>query len=125
MQIVREKPQIDLVFKVSSWALRQEVEQKDRNADPFKTQCCLKEFETANFETQNPKMRFLVPFSPSTLSGNICKVEESGLGFLHAAENNSLDSNLKLTEDSLQVIAGLETKSCSCWLALENRQLRA
>ncbi len=121
MQIVREKPKIDLVFKVSSWALRQEVEQKDRNTDSFEIYSCLKELETANFETRNPKMRFLVPLSPSTLSGDICKVEESDLDFLHAAENNSLDSNLKLTEDNLQIVTGLETKSFSCWLALENR----
>jgi len=125
MQIVNEKPQIDLALKVCLWALRQEVEQKDRKTDPLKIYSCLKEFETANFETRNPQMKFSVSSNTSTLSGKMYKVKESGLDFLQAVENSALDYNLKLTETGSQIAADREIEPCSYRLALEGKLLRA
>ena len=106
MQIVKEKPQIDLVLKAYILVIRQEIEQKDRHIDALKIYNCLNEFETANFETQNPEMKYLISFNTSTLSGNTYKVVESGLNLLQSAENDSLNTNLELTETGLQVVTG-------------------
>ena len=56
MSIVNEKPQLDLVLALPR-ATGQEIEQKERHNDAFKICSCFKEFETANFETRNPKMK--------------------------------------------------------------------
>ena len=118
MRLIK-KPYIDLVLKAHYRAARQEVEQKDRTKDKFRTYCCLKEFETANFETRNPKMRFFIPYSTSTLAGNTCKVEEQDLAFLQTAKKDLLDFNLQLTENRLQTVTGQATEACSCPLTPE------
>lgn len=105
MQIIK-KPQIDLVLKAYIQATGQEIEQKDRSTDQLKIHSCLEEFETANFGTQNPEMKFSIPSSTSTLSGNTYKAEEPGLNLLQAAERNSLNFNLDLSENGLQVVPG-------------------
>ena len=64
MQLIK-KPEIDLVLKAQKGAARQEVKQKDRYIENFKTHSCLKDFETVNFETLNPKMRFLFHTIPA------------------------------------------------------------
>jgi len=114
-----KKPEIDLVSKAHKGAARQEVEQKDRFTDKFKTHSCFKNFETPNFETRNPKMRFSIPSSTSTLSGNTCKVEELGLIFLQTANKGLLDFNLQLTENRLQAVTGQATEYCFCPLTPE------
>jgi hypothetical protein len=116
MQLIK-KPKIDLVLKAHKGAARQEVEQKDRSTDKFKTHSCLNKFETANFETRNPKMRFSIP--SSTLSGNTCKVEELGLVSLQTANKGLLDFNLRLTENRLQAVNVQATEYCFCPLAPE------
>jgi hypothetical protein len=112
MQLIK-KPKIDLVLRAHKGATRQEVKQKDRYTDEFEIHSCLKEFETANFETRNPKMRFSIPSSTSTLS-NTCKVEKPGLAFLQNAKKGLLDFNLRLTENRLQAVTGQATEYCSC-----------
>jgi len=118
MQLIR-KPYIDLVLKAHKEAARQEVEQKDRFTDRLKTHSCLKEFETANFETRNPEMRFFIPSSTNSLSGNTCKVEEQGLAFLQTSKKSLLDFNLRLTENRLQAVTGQATECCYCPLTPE------
>ncbi|AKB78761.1 hypothetical protein MSHOH_2278 [Methanosarcina horonobensis HB-1 = JCM 15518] len=125
MSIVKEKPRLDLVL-AHPGATGQEFEQKDRHNDALKTYSCFKEFETANFETRNPEMKlFIHPgtyFTPSnvrSLSGKICKVEESGLCFLQTAERNYQNFNL-LTE-SYSFLTGRASELCSCPEAPENR----
>ena len=63
-------------------------------------------------------MKFSIPSNTSTLSGNTCKVEEPGLNLLQAAERNSLNFNLELTETDLQVVTGA-AEHFSCPLAPE------
>jgi hypothetical protein len=116
MQLI-EKPKIDRVLETHKETARQEVEQKDRYTDKLKTHSCLKEFETANFETRNPEMRFSIP--SSTLSGNTCKVEEQYPAFLQTAKKGLLDFNLRLTENRLQAVTGQATEYCSCPLTPE------
>ena len=118
MQLIK-KPEIDLVLKAQKGAARQEVKQKDRYIENFKTHSCLKDFETVNFETLNPKMRFFVPYNTSTLSGNACKAEEQGLTFLQTAKKGFLDFNLQLTEIRLQAAPGQATECHSCPFTLE------
>lgn len=120
MQIIKEKPQIDLVLKAYILVIRQEIEQKDRHIDALKIYNCLNEFETANFETQNPEMKYLISFNTSTLSGNTYKVVESGLNLLQSAENDSLNTNLELTETGLQVVTGWTAEPCFRPLVLED-----
>lgn len=115
MQLIK-KPKIDLVLKAHKGASRQEVKQKDRYTDKFKTYSCLKEFETANFETRNPKIRFSI--SSSTLSNNY-KVEKPGLAFLQTTNKDILNLNLWLTENRLQAVTGQATEYCSCPLTPE------
>ena len=130
MQIIK-KPQIDLVLKAYIQATGQEeIEQKNRYTDQLKIHRCFKKFETVNFETQNPEMKFSIPSSTitlsgntiilsgstSTLSGNTCTVEEQRLNLLQAAERNSLNFNLDLSEIDLQVVTGA-AKHFSCPLA--------
>ncbi len=118
MQLIK-KPEIDLVLKAYNGAARQEVEQKDRFTDKLKTYGCLKELKTANFETQNPKMRIYFISSTSALSGNTCKVEEQSPAFLQTAKKGLFDFNLRLTENSLQAVTGQATECCSCPLTPE------
>jgi hypothetical protein len=118
MQLIK-KPEIDLVLKAYKGAARQEIEQKDRFTDKLKIHGCLKEPKTANFETQNPKMRVYITFSTSALSGNTCKVEEQGPAFLQTAKKGLLDFNLRLTEKCLQAVTGQVTEYCSCSLTQE------
>jgi len=120
MQIIKEKPQIDLVLKAYIRANRQEIEQKDRHTDAFEIYSCLKEPKTANFETQNPKMKHLISFNTSTLSGNTCKVENSGLYLLQSVENNSSNLELELTETGLQIVTGWTAEPCFCPLVRED-----
>jgi hypothetical protein len=115
MQLIK-KPTIDLVLKARQGAARQEVKQKDRYTDKFKAHSYLWEFETANFETQNPKMRFSI--SSSTLI-NTFKVEKPGLFFLQTASKDLLGFNLQLIENFLQVVIGQATKYYPCPLTLE------
>lgn len=126
MWIVKEKPQLDLVLKAHPGATGQKIEQKDRHDDALNTYSCFKEFETANFETLNPKMKFsiqpttyFISSNASTLSGKICKVEESGLNLLQTAETSHLNFN-QLTE-SYSVVTGRATELSSCPEAPENR----
>ena len=124
MSIVNEKPQLDLVLALPG-ATGQEIEQKERHNDALKICSCFKEFETANFETRNPKMKSSIQPSEyfvsntSTLSGNVCKVKEAGLTFLHTAETGYLNFN-RLTE-SYPVVTGRASESLSCPEAPENR----
>ncbi|MHC1754222.1 MAG: hypothetical protein AB9861_02105 [Methanosarcina sp.] len=125
MSIVKEKPQLDLVLAHPE-ATGQEIEQKDRHNDALKIYSCFKEFETANFETLNPKMKFsiqpttcFIPSNASTLSGKICKVKESGLNLLQTAETGHLNFN-QLTE-SYSVVTGRAIKLLSCPETPENR----
>jgi hypothetical protein len=118
MQLIK-KPEIDLVLKAYKGAARQEVEQKDRFTNKLKTHGCLKELKTANFETQNPKMRFYIISSTSALSGNTCKIEEQSSAFLQTANKGLLDFNLLLTENRLQAVTGQATECCSCPLTPE------
>ena len=115
MQLIK-KPKIALVLKVHKGASRQEVKQKDRFKDKFKTYSCLKELKTANFETRNPKIRFSI--SSSTLS-NTSKVEKSVLSFLQTANKGLFNLNLWLTENRLQAVTGQATEYCSCPLTPE------
>ncbi|MDP4197590.1 MAG: hypothetical protein Q8940_21270 [Bacteroidota bacterium] len=117
MQLIK-KPEIDLVLKAYKGAARQEIEQKDRFTK-LKTHGCLKELKTANFETQNPKMKFYIISSTSALSGNTCKVEEQSPAFLQTAKKGLLDFNLRLTENCLQAVTGQATEYCSCPLTPE------
>ena len=119
MSIVKEKTQLDLVLKAHPGAIGQEIEQKDRHDDALKIYSCLKEFETAIFETLNPKMKFSIqsgtypiPPNPSSLSGKISGVEESGFNFLQAVERSRLNFN-QLTE-SHSVVTGRVPELCSC-----------
>lgn len=125
MSIVNEKPQLDLVLALPG-ANGQEIEQKDRNNDSLKIYRCFKEFETSDFETLNPKMKpYIQPgvysnsSNASTLSGKICKVEESCLDLLQTSETGYLNFN-QLTE-SYSVITGRASKLRSCPKAPENR----
>lgn len=126
MSIVNEKPQLDLVLALPE-VIRQEIEQKERHNDAFKICSCFKEFETAYLETQNPRMKFSIQPSAysissntSTLSGNVCKVEESGLTFLQAAEIDYLSFN-PLTESN-SILTGRASEFLSCPEAPENRK---
>lgn len=129
MSIVKEKPQLDFVLKAHPGVIGQEIEQKDRHDDALKIYSCLKEFETANFETLNPKMKFsiqpgtyFIPSNTSTLSGKICKVEESCFNFLQAAERSRLNFN-QLTESN-SVVTDRATELCSCPEAPEAPEAR-
>jgi hypothetical protein len=118
MQLIK-KPEIDLVLEAQKGTARQEIEQKNRYTDKLKTYSCLKEFETANFETLNPEMRFFIPYNNSTLSGSTCKAEEPGLAFLQTAKKDVSGFNLQLTENVLQVVTCKATEYCSCPLTQE------
>ena len=124
MSIVNEKPQLDLVLALPG-ATGQEIEQKERNNDALKICSCFKEFETANFETRNPKMKFSIQpgeyfvSNTSTLSGNVYKVKEAGLTFLDTAETGYLNFN-RLAE-SYPVVAGRASEFLSRPEAPENR----
>lgn len=125
MSIVKEKPQLDLVFKAHPGAIGQEIEQKDRHNDAFEIYGCFKELETANFETLNPKMKFsiqpavyFISSNASTLSGKVRKIEESGLTLLQTAEKDRLNFN-RLT-GSYPVLTGRATELCSCPRAPRN-----
>jgi hypothetical protein len=89
MQITNEKPPIDLVIEAHIRANGQEIEQKDRYNKAFEIYSCFREFGTADFETQNPKVKYLISFNTSFLYGNSRKAVESGLNYLRSAENNS------------------------------------
>lgn len=126
MSIVNEKPQLDLVLKAHPGAVGQEIEQKDRHNNALKTYSCFKEFGTANFETLNPKMKFsirssnyYIPSKASTLSGDVCKIEESGPTLRRTARKNSQYFN-QLTE-SYSFVTGRATGLCSCPEAPEKR----
>lgn len=126
MSIVYKKPQLDLVLALPG-ATGQEIEQKDRNNDSLKIYSCFKEFEAADFETPNPKMKFSIQPSvysissnASTLSGKICDIKESGLNLLQTAETGYLNFN-QLTE-SYSVITGRASELSSCPKAPENRK---
>jgi hypothetical protein len=56
MQIIYENPQIDDVIKAHIRANGHEIEQKDSYNDAFEIYSCFKEFDTANFETQNSEV---------------------------------------------------------------------
>lgn len=125
MSIVNKKPQLDLVLAFPE-AIRQEIEQKERHNNALKIYSCFKEFEIANLETRNPKMKFSIQSSVysvssriSTLSGNVCKVEESGLTFLKASETGYLNFN-QLTESN-PIVTGRASEFLSCPEAPENR----
>ncbi|KKG10965.1 hypothetical protein EO95_13180 [Methanosarcina sp. 1.H.T.1A.1] len=119
MSIVKEKPQLDFVLKAHPGAIGQGIKQKDRSNNALKIYSCFKEFETANFETLNPNMKFsiqpgtyFVPSNTSTLSGKLFKVKESGFNFLQPAERSRLNFN-QLTE-SYSIVTGRATEFCSC-----------
>lgn len=118
MQLIK-KPEIDLVLEAQKEAARQEAEQKDRYTDKLKTYSYSKEFETADFETLNPIMRFFIIYSNSTFSGSTCKAEEPGLAFLQTAKKDISGFNLHLIENSLQVVTGKTKEYCSCPLTQE------
>ncbi|AKB61665.1 hypothetical protein MSMAS_1786 [Methanosarcina mazei S-6] len=125
MSIVYQKPQLDTVLALPE-ATGQEIEQRNRNDNTFKISSCFKEFETADFETLNPKMKFSIHPAPhyissnaSTLSGKMCTVEESGLALLKTAKKIFLDFN-QLTE-SYPVVTDRASELCSCPKTPENR----
>ncbi|HWQ49875.1 MAG TPA: hypothetical protein VN414_13230 [Methanosarcina sp.] len=118
MQLIK-KPEIDLVLEAQKGAARQEVEQKDRYTDKLKTYSCLKEFETADFETLNPEIRLFITYSNSTLSDSTCKAEEPGLALLQTAKKDISGFNLHLIENRLQVVTGNTNEYCSCPLTQE------
>ncbi|AKB55176.1 MULTISPECIES: hypothetical protein [Methanosarcina] len=122
MQLIT-KPEIDLVLEAQKGVARQKVEQKGRYIDKFKIYICLQKFEIANFETLNPKMRFFITYSNSTLSGSTLKAGKTGLSFkagkvglfsLQTAKKDFSGFNLQLTENVLQVVTGKATEHCSC-----------
>jgi len=118
MQIIKEKPR-NLVSIAYVRAIRQEIEQKDRYTT-VKIHNLLNEFNKIHFETRNPEIEHSISFNTSTLSGKTYRVEESGLNLLQTAEANSLNFNLELTENCLQVMAVWATESCSCPLVPED-----
>jgi len=120
MQITNEKPQIDLVIDAHIRANGQEIEQKDRYNEAFEIYSCLREFGTANFETQNPEVKYLISFNTSSLYGNSCKAVESGLNYLRSAENNSSNLKPELTEAGLQIVVGWTAEPCFRPLVLED-----
>jgi hypothetical protein len=122
MQIIKEKPQIDLVFKLHIQAKRQEIEQKDKSTNAFEIYSCLTEFETANSEKQNSETletKYLTSINTRALSGNTCKIEESGLNLLKSVEKNSPNLKPELTETGLQIVTGWTAKLCFCPLVRE------
>lgn len=120
MQIVIEKPKIYPVSEARSFTNRRKIGQTNRGNDPLTIYSCLKEFEIANFETQYSKMKFSVPSNTSTLSGNICKIDKSGLSFLQTIKSISPDYNLQVTETGLEINTDREIESSSR-LTLDNR----
>ncbi|WP_410509883.1 hypothetical protein RSJ42_07070 [Methanosarcina hadiensis] len=125
MSIVNEKPQLDPVLALPG-ATGQEFKQKERHNDALKILSCFKEFETVNFETRNPEMNFPIQSSvysviskTSTLTGNVCRVEESGLTFLQTAETACLNFN-RLFE-SYSIVTGRASEFLSCQEAPENK----
>lgn len=125
MSIVNEKPQLDPVLALPG-VCGQEIEQEERHNDAFKICSCIKELETANYETRNPKMKlsirpsvYFISSNASTLSGKICKVEESCLTFLQTVESGYPGFN-NLTE-SYSIVTGRALELCSCPEAPENR----
>ena len=135
MSIVKEKPQLDLVLKAHPGVIGQEIEQKNRHDDTLKIYSYFKElnrhddtlkiysyfkeFESVNFETLNPKMKFSIQSgtcsilpNASTLSGKISGVEKSGLNPLQTAERSHFNFN-QLTE-SYSIVTGRTPELCSC-----------
>jgi len=53
MQITNEKPQLDEVIYTHMKVDGHEIKHKDRYEDTLEIKSCLREFEKANFETQN------------------------------------------------------------------------
>jgi uncharacterized phage infection (PIP) family protein YhgE len=105
MSIVREKPQLDFVLNAHPGVIGQKIEQKDKSNAVFKISSCLKELETANFETLNPEIKFSIQpgayhiqSNASTQFAGTCKVEETGSELLQIAGKNSLNFN-QLTEN--------------------------
>lgn len=182
MSIVKEKPYLDPVLKVHHGTGGRGIKQKDRHDGVFKIYSCLKEFETANFETQNPEMKFSIQSQPSiqpetnlsannpletnqsatnlletnqsatnlleinlpainllytnlpettlritqlihsnlrSLSEKICRVEESGLNFLQAAERSHL--NFVRPTERPSVVTGRAAALFACPEAPEAR----
>lgn len=120
MQITNEKPQIDDVIEARIRANGHEIKPKDRYNDAFEIYSCFREFETANFETQNSEMKYLILFNTSTLYGNSCKVIETGLNYPLSAENNSSILKPELTETGLQIVTGWTAEPCFCPLVRED-----
>lgn len=111
MQILREKPRIDPVFKVHTFEIRQEIEQKDAFIDKLKIYSRLKEFEPTHFETQPPEMTLSILSNSSPLAGSMHNNEKTGLYVLHTIEKNSSVKKLELTEKDLQVTPGRATEA--------------
>ena len=125
MQIIKEKLQIDYVFKPYIQANRQEIEQKGGYTDAFEIYSCLKKYETSNFETRNPKVKSFILFNIITLSSNTCKVEEPGLNLLQTAENHFSNLKPELTKTCLQIITGWTAEPYFCPLVWEDWKLSA
>ncbi|MGB9929014.1 MAG: hypothetical protein ACPK85_11520 [Methanosarcina sp.] len=110
MQILREKPRIDPVFKVHTFEIRQEIEQKDAFIDKLKIHSRLKEFEPTHFETQTPEMTLSISSNSSPLAGSMHNNGKTGLYVLHMVEKNSSVKKLELTEKASQVTPGRVTE---------------
>lgn len=117
MQIVQEKPIITAVLKSKKLVIGQKDKQTERHTGALKIYSCLKEFETANFETPNPKMTLIDLSNPSTLPGNMYSLKKTGLAFLNLAVKNYLESRLELTKTGSLVDIGRKTEAYSSGLA--------
>jgi hypothetical protein len=107
MQIIKEKPKIDLVFKPYTQAKRQKIEQKDRSTNTKQ-----------NSETLEMKVFTLL--NTSTLSGNTCEVKKSILNLLKTAENSFCDLQNELTETDLHIVTGWTREPSFCQLVQQD-----
>lgn len=121
MQIVQKKPKTTAVLKTNKLAKGQKTKQIDRHPDTLKNSICFKEFETANFETRNPKMTLINLPNSRTLTVSIYSPKKTGLTPLNLAEKNSPESGLELTKTGSLINIDRKTEACSARSCMDPR----
>jgi hypothetical protein len=121
MQIVQKKPKTTAVLKTNKLAKGQKTKQIDRHPDTQKNSICFKEFETANFETRNPKMTLINLPNSRTLTVSIYSPKKTGLTPLNLAEKNSPESGLELTKTGSLINIDRKTEACSSRSGMDPR----
>src|ERR1035437_2474096 len=120
MHIINEKPQLDYISEAHIMAKRHDKEQKNRYNNAIEIYSCFGKFETANFETQKHKMKYIITFNIGTLYNNLCKDCISGLIYINSTERISSKLEARDTQTKLQIITIGTAEFCFCPLVRQD-----